>query len=145
MSILTRIISIRMSKPSFPIYSQAKLGTYTTFRLGGACKGLVLCETPEQLEEAVRYFLKLKEKFILIGGGSNLVVSDQGVDCYVIRFFSEHPFFRRDGNDLIVSGSTILDDAVEFAVTESLEGINYGSGIPGTVGGAVVGNAGAWG
>ncbi len=55
------------------------------------------------------------------------------------------PIIERDGNDVIVSGSTQLDALALYCVEEGLEGLNYTTGIPGTVGGAVVGNAGAWG
>ncbi len=121
------------------------LAEFTTFHLGGPCKGLIQCQTPLQLETVVTYFINNNFPFLLIGGGSNLVISDQGVNCYVIRYLSNTPIIKRDGNDLIVSGSTILDDLAQYAIECGLEGLTYTSGIPGTVGGAVVGNAGAFG
>lgn len=127
------------------IIPHTSLSTVTTFQLGGSCKGLMNCQTPDELRQAVEFLHAQKEKYILIGGGSNLVVSDQGVDCFVIRYVSERPLVERSGNDLLVSASTVLDDVVQWAIQEGLEGINTCSGIPGTVGGAVVGNAGAWG
>lgn len=127
------------------IKPDARLEEYTTFRLGGPCRALIPCETPEQLESTVKYLVKESLPFILIGGGSNLVVSDEGLDCFVVRFVSAKPIIRREGNDLIVAGSTNLDALALYAANESLEGLNYTSGIPGTVGGAVVGNAGAFG
>jgi UDP-N-acetylmuramate dehydrogenase len=72
-------------------------------------------------------------------------VSDQGLDTTVIRYVSSTPLIQRLGNDITVSASTILEDLALFCVNEGLEGLNYTTGIPGTVGGAVVGNAGAWG
>ena len=127
------------------ILSEVPLSSYTTFRLGGPCRFFITCQTPEELETVVTHLLRNGEKFILIGGGSNLVVADQGLDCAVIRYYSGEPIVRIDGTDLIVSGSTLLDQAVVFALKQSLAGLNYASGIPGTVGGAVVGNAGAFG
>lgn len=124
---------------------QARLSDYTTFRLGGPCPYLVSCQTTSQLERVVDYFVKNRIKFILIGGGSNLVVSDKGVDCAVIRYVSKEPLMERDGNDITATGSTNLDDLALFAIQEGLEGLNTTHGIPGTVGGAVVGNAGAFG
>lgn len=128
-----------------PIIPQAKLCDYTTFRLGGPCRGLIQCATPAQLETAVKYCCEAQLSFILIGGGSNLVVSDQGIDCTVIRYVSEKPLIEREGNDLLVSGSTNLDTLALFSIEQGLEGLEYTSGIPGTVGGAIVGNAGAFG
>jgi UDP-N-acetylmuramate dehydrogenase len=103
------------------------------------------CETPEQLEALVKQFYQDKQKFILIGGGSNLVVSDQGLPLYVVRYISQKAQIKQTGLTVTVSGSTVLDDLALFCVKNSLTGLNYTSGIPGTVAGAVVGNAGAWG
>ena len=124
---------------------QALLRDYTTFQLGGPCRLMIECQTPKELQEAIRSLAKEQSAFILIGGGSNLVVSDEGLSRVVIRYVSDTPLIKRDGNDVIVSASTILDDLALFCVQEGLEGLNYTTGIPGTVGGAVVGNAGAWG
>lgn len=123
----------------------ARLENYTTFRLGGPCRFLIECPDPESLITNVKDLNSRGIPFILIGGGSNLVVSDDGIDTAVIRYVSPSPIIERDGNDVIVSGSTELDALAMFCVNEGLEGLNYTTGIPGTVGGAVVGNAGAWG
>ena len=123
----------------------ARLEDYTKFRLGGPCRFLVNCETPAELIQAVQELQSQNIPYLLIGGGSNLVVSDDGIDAAVIRYASSSPIIERDGNDIIVSGSTELDALAVFCVNEGLEGLNYTSGIPGTVGGAVIGNAGAWG
>jgi UDP-N-acetylmuramate dehydrogenase len=125
--------------------ANARLENYTTFRLGGPCPFLFNCETPEELKNTVQQLHQKQQPFILIGGGSNLVVSDQGLDIAVVRYVSATPIIERDGDDVIVVASTSLDDLAIFCVDEGLEGLNYTSGIPGTVGGAVVGNAGAWG
>lgn len=121
------------------------LSQYTTFRLGGNCPCLICCQTPEELESVIRRLVAEGLPFILIGGGSNLVVSDAGVDCVVIRYAADKPMIERQGNDVTVSGSTSLDDVAKFAMEQGLEGLNTCHGIPGTVGGAVVGNAGAFG
>ncbi len=127
------------------VKNNAALSDYTTFRLGGPCPSLISCQTAVQLEAVVLRLIKSKEPFILIGSGSNLVVSDEGLSCTVVRYVSPTPFVQKDGTDLIVSGSTLLDDLAKVALDFSLEGINYASGIPGTIGGAIVGNAGAFG
>ncbi|MBI5415676.1 MAG: UDP-N-acetylmuramate dehydrogenase [Candidatus Omnitrophica bacterium] len=121
------------------------LSEYTTFRLGASCRGIIHCRMPAQVEETIRSLVKEKKKFILIGGGSNLVVSDEPLDCYVVRYYTDKPLIALNGTDVTVSGSTLLDDLAIFAARNGLEGIEYATGIPGTVGGAVVGNAGAWG
>jgi UDP-N-acetylmuramate dehydrogenase len=134
-----------LHQSEFKILSQAKLSDYTTFRLGGVCRGLINCETPQELERVVRKLADDTAPFILIGGGSNLVVSDEGLDCYVIRYCAQKPLMKRVGNDLIVSGSTAFDELAKVSCDLGLEGAVFASGIPGTLGGAIVGNAGAFG
>jgi len=134
-----------LQKLNIEIDADAKLSEYTTFQLGGACKSLFSCQSPHQLEETLKLFVKNKVPFLIIGGGSNLVVSDKGIDCNVIRYFAEAPLIERSTADLVVSGSTRLNDLALFATQDELEGLNFASGIPGTVGGAIVGNAGAFG
>ena len=71
------------------IVRNASLSDFTTFRLGGNCPALLTCRTPEQLKRAVEFFVQENIPFILIGSGSNLLVSDSGIDRYVIRYVSE--------------------------------------------------------
>lgn len=106
---------------------------------------MIECTTPDELIQTVRKLKKENTPFLLIGGGSNLVVSDHGLDTTVIRYVSCVPLIERKDNEITVSASTVLDDLALFCVDEGLEGLNFTTGIPGTVGGAVVGNAGAWG
>jgi UDP-N-acetylmuramate dehydrogenase len=127
------------------VLEKALLRDFTTFRLGGPCRCLVACETPRQLEMAVGELAAAGEKFLLIGGGSNLLVSDDGLDIAIIRYCSEKPAVHRHGEILEVDCSMLLDDLAVFAVDHGLDGLVYASGIPGTVGGAIAGNAGAFG
>ncbi|MCO5044169.1 MAG: UDP-N-acetylmuramate dehydrogenase [Kiritimatiellae bacterium] len=121
------------------------LSLYTTFRIGGPCRGLTTCETRAELRRAVEALGEVGEEFVLLGGGSNLLVSDAGVNQQVIRYFSEKPQIARQGNELVVQAATRLDDLASYAVQEGLDGLLCCTGIPGTVGGAIVGNAGAFG
>ncbi len=134
-----------LEKTGVTVQPHALLSDYTTFRLGGPCRAILTCQTPAQLEQTVRYLSHNDIPFILIGGGSNLVVSDDGVDCCVIRYDSPTPLIKQHDRTLIVSGSTRLDHVAEFAAQNGLEGLTCTTGIPGTVGGAVTGNAGAFG
>jgi UDP-N-acetylmuramate dehydrogenase len=134
-----------LDKLGLIIEQDVNLSKYTTFQLGGPSLGLIHCSTPFELEKAITYLNDKNKKFIIIGGGSNLVVSDHGLDCYVIRYVTKTPLIERDGNNLIVSGSTKLDVLSLFAAQSGLAGLLCATGIPGTVGGAILGNAGAFG
>lgn len=127
------------------LIENAQLSKYTTFQLGGPCLGLIECHSPEDLITCVKILDQEKQDFILIGGGSNVLVSDQGISSYVIRYFSDQPYIIQKADFVEVSGSTVLDDLAVFCCKNGIKGLNYCSGIPGSVGGAVVGNAGAFG
>jgi UDP-N-acetylmuramate dehydrogenase len=124
---------------------QAPLSAFTTFQLGGPCPFLVECETLSQLRQAVSLFRAERQPFILLGGGSNVVAADEGIADPVIRYRSSVPVLSRNGNALTAAAGTLLDDLVQYTIKEGLSGMVFASGIPGTVGGAVVGNAGAFG
>lgn len=121
------------------------LSKYTTFQLGGNAPCIVTCATPNQLIHTVRRLAEKRIPFMLMGGGSNLVVSDKGVDCVVIRYVTDELLVHQETCDLVVAASVSLDKLAEFAANNGLQGLNYTTGIPGTVGGAIVGNAGAFG
>ncbi len=128
-----------------PVLWNSPLSKWTTFKLGGKCPCLINCQTPEELILTIRFLHKHKLPFFLMGGGSNLIISDEGIGRAVVRYVTTTPIIKRTGNKVKVSASTSLDDLAVFAATQGLEGINCASGIPGTVGGAIVGNAGAFG
>lgn len=139
-----------MTKPtahllSLNIKNDQRLENYTTFRLGGLSRGIIECQNQEELITAVKSLNHAQEKFILIGSGSNVVVSDKGIDAFVIRYMSPKPLIQRNKHFITVSASTILDDLSLYCIENALSGLVFTSGIPGTVGGAVVGNAGAFG
>lgn len=122
-----------------------RLADFTTFRLGGPCRRLIPCATSDEVRAAVRDLRAAREEFILIGGGSNLLVSDRGLDLAVVRFASETADIRLERDEVVVSAATPLDELARFTVEQGIAGFVCCSGIPGTVGGAIVGNAGAFG
>ncbi len=134
-----------IKKSDAVITRDAKLSRFTTFQLGGRCPLLIECGHPEQLETISQALYRQKQKFIVIGLGSNILISDQGIDCAVIRYLSRSPLIERSQTSLIVAASTSADDLANYAAYASMDGLGFLSGIPGTVGGAIVGNAGAYG
>ena len=121
------------------------LAPLTTFQLGGPCRRLMECRDPDSLKNTLRTLIRDRTPYVLIGGGSNLLIADEGVDVVVVRYFADEPLVEGNGAEVEVSGATILDHLVRAAVDRGLDGVTTCSGIPGTVGGAIVGNAGAFG
>ena len=122
-----------------------RMAEVTTFRLGGPCRALVECPDAASLTRTVVALRAAGLPPLLIGGGSNLLVSDDGFDGIVVRHATDTPAFRRDGEEIVAPAAASLDALAAFAVIEGLDGLLFASGIPGTVGGAVAGNAGAFG
>lgn len=113
----------------------------TTLEIGGPIKDLIITQTTEELIETLRKHQG--EKFLVIGGGSNLLVSDEGYEGLVIK--NAISGINEDSGMIRVAAGTPLQEIVDFTIRQGLSGIQRMTGIPGTVGGAVYGNAGAYG
>ncbi len=131
--------------PGVTVVPDAQLRHYTTFQLGGVCPALIDCPDAETLAEAVNLLHAAAVKFLVIGQGSNLLVSDAGIGAVVLRYCTDVPQVAFEGCRVRVSGNTLLDDLARLAIAHGVGDISYCSGIPGTVGGAIAGNAGAFG
>ena len=119
------------------------LKNYTTFKIGGKAKYFYKAKTKEELIKAVKAAKKLKLPFFILGGGSNLLVSDKGFDGLVINF--KFSTFNFQNNKIFCEAGTPFALIVSEARQQSLTGVEWCIGIPGTVGGAIRGNAGAFG
>jgi UDP-N-acetylmuramate dehydrogenase len=114
-----------------------RLQELTRFGLGGP-SDVADVATPDALAAALQH-----KPSVLIGGGSNLVASDEGFDGLVIRYTANQ--LHLDGNRIEVESGAILQDLVNASMDAGLAGLHTMTGIPGWVGGAVYGNAGAYG
>lgn len=121
------------------------LAKYSSFRVGGLCPLFIDCPTSMLLADTINILNKYAIKFIIIGEGTNILVSDDGLSDVVIRFCSNTEEVVIKKNKIISPAQINLDDLVVYAINSNLGDISYLSGIPGTVGGAVSGNAGAFG
>jgi UDP-N-acetylmuramate dehydrogenase len=115
----------------------------TTLSIGGPAKKFVEVNTEKELTEAIQYAKDQALPYLIIGGGSNLLVSDEGVSALIIK--NKITGITHSGTEITVKSGTILQDLVDYAIRSGLAGLQDLSGIPGTVGGAVYGNAGAYG
>ncbi len=122
------------------------LADLTTFKIGGACRALVTVPTAEACQKIVGYLRKQQIPFSLIGRGSNLLCPDEGYDGVILKLGGALAAEPELQNGLVVCGAgTALKTLCLFACNHSLTGLEFAYGIPGTVGGAVFMNAGAYG
>ncbi|HEY9071851.1 MAG TPA: FAD-binding protein, partial [Candidatus Ozemobacteraceae bacterium] len=125
---------------------EVPLAPFTTFHIGGPAQLFLEVRTEAELTAAVRLALAKSVPCFLLGGGSNLVVSDQGIEGLVIRNrVCEGNLVDAASGLLTVSSGHPLWDVVQLAQRSGLTGFETLAGIPGTIGGAIYGNAGAYG
>ena len=122
-----------------------RLADYTTLRLGGPARGFVRAGTEDELIDAVRSADAAGEPVLILGGGSNLVVSDEGFDGTVVQV-ATRGVSRDDGpGGLTVAAGEDWDAVVARSVAEGLAGLECLSGIPGLTGATPIQNVGAYG
>ena len=115
----------------------------TTLQIGGPASLFIATQTQQQLIEALTYANQHNFPYLVIGDGSNLLVSDQGASKLVIK--NEIEGIIKEVRFLKVNSGTILQHLVDYSIAQNLSGLQKLTGIPGTLGGAVFGNAGAYG
>lgn len=122
-----------------------RLDRHTTFKVGGPSKALLQVETTEELKAVLRLLKEEREDFFILGNGSNLLVSDEGYDGYVIKLVGDFLSVKLEGDSIVAGAGVLLSKVCTFARDNALSGLEFAYGIPGTVGGAMVMNAGAYG
>ncbi|MFA6973136.1 MAG: UDP-N-acetylmuramate dehydrogenase [Parcubacteria group bacterium] len=125
------------------IQENISLAKYTTFRIGGPARFFVEVENAEEIAEAIEYAQNNKFKFFILGGGCNVLVSDSGFDGLVIRI--KNTLFMIHDVSVGCGAGVPLAKVVKDSIESGLTGMEWAAGIPGTVGGAIRGNAGAFG
>lgn len=117
----------------------------TTFRIGGR---MGILAKPKNIPELIRLIHAAEEfdyPYFVLGNGSNLLISDSGVDAMFIRLSGEFCDYRINGSTLFAGGGAFLSSASRASINAGLMGLEWAVGIPGTIGGAVAMNAGAYG
>ncbi|MBP8591286.1 UDP-N-acetylmuramate dehydrogenase [Candidatus Shapirobacteria bacterium] len=117
------------------------LAPFTTFGIGGQALFFIAAKKREEIIEAVKTSRELSLPYFVLGGGSNILVSDQGFPGLVIQI--KNKGLRVEREKIIAEAGTPLAKIVETARKNSLTGLECCIGIPGTLGGAICGNAGA--
>ena len=121
------------------------LKNHTTFGIGGSCIALIEPREVEDIIEAIKICRENNIKFFVIGNGSNLLVSDEGYNGVIIKLKKEFSTLKVEGEYVIAKSGAKLSEVFDVILENSLAGFEFASGIPGTIGGAIYMNAGAYG
>ena len=127
------------------VFPDEPMNRHTTFRVGGPADALVCPESEEELCQLLGWCRREGIPSYIIGNGSNLLVSDEGVRGVVIQLFKNYSAVSRQQETLLAQAGARLSVLAHEALEGSLTGLEFASGIPGTLGGAVTMNAGAYG
>lgn len=124
------------------ILKNVSLFQYTTFKIGGLAKFFVIVKNDTELFDAVKWAKQKHVKYFALGGGSNLLISDHGFNGLVIKI--QNTKYQIQNTKITVDAGMPLAQLVAISIQNNLTGLEWASGIPGTVGGAVRGNAGSF-
>ncbi|MFH1412620.1 MAG: UDP-N-acetylmuramate dehydrogenase [bacterium] len=125
------------------IEKNVSLAEMTTFNIGGPAKYFVKVVNEQELKHAILWAKTKNEKTYFLGGGSNVLINDDGVDGLVIKLNNKELSVK--GEVIAAGAGVVFGQILEFSKERNLAGLEWAIGIPGTIGGAVRGNAGAYG
>ncbi|MDO8664633.1 MAG: UDP-N-acetylmuramate dehydrogenase [Candidatus Liptonbacteria bacterium] len=126
-----------MFKENFPIH------TLTSYKIGGPARYFFEAKNPDELKLAIKEAKKRNLEFFVLGGGTNLLIGDEGFPGLVLK--PSINFIKLSGEEVSVGAGVLVVDLINFLIENGLSGLEWAGGLPGTVGGAVRGNAGAFG
>lgn len=118
---------------------------HTTFRVGGPASYFVTPETEEEVAKVIEVCTQENVPYYIVGNGSNLLVGDKGFRGAIIQLYKSMGTFQVEGNQITAQAGCSLAQIANAALDAALTGFEFAAGIPGTLGGAVVMNAGAYG
>lgn len=121
------------------------MSRHTTFRVGGPADFFVTPESEKQIQETIHFLRKEQIPFYILGNGSNLLVGDLGYRGVILQISRRMDDVRIEGTTMSAQAGVSLAKLAACAQRASLTGLEFASGIPGTLGGAVMMNAGAYG
>lgn len=127
------------------VYRNEPMKKHTTFRIGGPADYYLCPHSAEEIQKVVEICREEKMPYFILGNGSNLLVSDQGYRGVVIQLWKNVSDIRVEGCLVYAKAGASLAKIAAEALEEGLTGMEFAAGIPGTLGGAVVMNAGAYG
>lgn len=117
---------------------------YTTFRVGGEAECLIMIQQEEELAKLIPYFNRIEQDYFILGNGSNLLVGDKGYRGIVLKFDGEMEQITVNGTHITAKAGALLSKVAVTARDNGLTGLEFAAGIPGSIGGGIVMNAGAY-
>ena len=146
MATLARPIDMLYARFGDKVKENVPLAPYTSARIGGPADIFIVADTSAELARIVKLLWKQEMPFTLLGGGSNVLVSDRGVRGVVIMNRARGvKFHGGDQPSVIVESGVVFSNLANRCASKGLGGLEWAATVPGTIGGAVYGNAGAFG
>lgn len=143
---LTRPIDILYTRLGNKVKENVSLAPYTSARIGGPADILITAESADELARIIKLLQKQEIDYIILGGGSNVLVSDRGVRGVVILNRAKGVRFHNgDEPSVTVESGVIFSNLANRCAAKGLAGLEWAATVPGTIGGAIYGNAGAFG
>ena len=127
------------------IFENESMKNHTSFKIGGVADILVAPENEYQIKSTIDACKKCDCKYFVMGNGSNLLVSDKGIRGLVIKIGKAYSGYSFEDDGIYAESGILISTLSKLAMENSFSGIEFASGIPGTLGGAVIMNAGAYG
>lgn len=120
------------------------MSKYTTFRVGGEAECMLVVQKEEELARLIPYLNQIEQEYFILGNGSNLLVGDKGYQGMIVKFGEEMAQIRVEGTRMTVKAGALMSKAAVTARQHGLTGLEFAAGIPGSMGGGIVMNAGAY-
>ena len=127
------------------VFTDELMKQHTTFKIGGPADYFLVPESGEEVGEIIKICKQTDIPYFILGNGSNLLVGDGGYRGAVIQIYRNMSAVTTEGTTITAQAGALLSSVAAAAKNASLTGFEFAGGIPGTVGGAAVMNAGAYG
>lgn len=141
---LSLIEQLEQIFPEDNILVKEKLSKHTTFRIGGACDIMLIIQNVQQLQDALIILKNTGTPYFLLGNGSNLLADDQGYAGVILKLQGDFKKMSVEEDCIQVGAGVLMSIVAQKAAENGLSGLEFASGIPGTIGGGVIMNAGAY-
>ena len=146
MVVVTRPIDILYAKLGDKVKENVSLAPYTSARIGGPADILIAAESADELARIIKLLQKQEIDYLILGGGSNVLVSDKGVRGVVVLNRAKGVRFHNgDQPSVTVESGVVFSNLANRCAAKGFAGLEWAATVPGTIGGAIYGNAGAFG